>query len=197
MPAHVRWIYPSSIATLGSMRTLSFRGWKTGLLAGSLMLAGCDQNAERLDPNKPVPPGPPPLAQQLGHSTTSEPRAPVADRGIPPGITGEITLAPELEGKIGANAVLFVFARPLAGGPPLAARRFVQPHFPLKFFLGQESLMTEGRALEGPVDIMARVAQNGVAGGAQAGDLSGACPDNPVIVGNSTVYSIRIDKIEG
>lgn len=180
------------------MRIFPIHGWRVGVLAVLLALAGCDQNAERLDPKKAVPPGPPPLSQQLGESpsTGSEAPRPVSDRGVPPGLSGEITLDPQFAGKVGENAVLFVFARPATGGPPVAARRFPQPSFPLKFFLGQESVMSEGGVLDGPVHLVAQIAQSGGAGGAQPGDLSGTCPDNPVVVGNSTVYSIRIDTIE-
>lgn len=120
---------------------------------------------------------------------------PVAvDRGIPPGITGEVTVDPAYADKIHPGAVLYVIAR-VPGGPPVAARKIEHPVFPVRFFLGQESVMFQGQSLEGEVELSARIAQHGSAGPAEPGDLSGQCPDNPVRVGNSTAYTIHLDTL--
>jgi cytochrome c-type biogenesis protein CcmH len=168
--------------------------------------AACSQNTEDLDSSKPVPPPPPTLEQQLGTppansaaqppsgATAASPGVVAVDRGIPPGITGEVTLAPEYADKIQPGAVLYVIAR-APGGPPIAARKIDDPTFPMRFFLGQESVMFEGQSLEGEVDLSARIAQHGSAGPAEPGDLSGQCADNPVKVGNSTPYTINLDTL--
>lgn len=177
---------------------------------GLLLLASCSQNIEELDPDKPLPPPPRPLAEQLGRpsQTISEGAAAPGtmpgsaqqgmeqgiDRGIPPGITGEVRLAPEFAGRIEPGAVLYIIARK-PGGPPVAARRIDHPTFPVRFFLGQESIMFEGQSLEGQIDLSARIAQHGVAGPAEPGDLSGECPDNPITIGNSTVFTITLDTL--
>lgn len=170
-----------------------------------LMLMSCSQNMEELDPDQPVPPPPPPLAQQFSSSSQATPPAssdaPASpqenfgvDRGIPPGITGEIQLEAGFADKIEPGAVLYIIARK-PGGPPVAARRIDHPTFPVRFFLGQESIMFQGQSLEGQIDLSARIAQRGVAGPAEPGDLSGQCPDNPITIGNSTQFTIVLDTL--
>lgn len=186
-----------------SRRSSAFLG---SAVAGLLVfLAACSQNTQDLDSSKPVPPPPPTLEQQLGTpanaaaqppsgETGASPGVVAVDRGIPPGITGEVTLPPEYADKIQPGSVLYVIAR-APGGPPIAARKIDNPTFPTRFFLGQESVMFEGQSLEGEVDLSARIAQHGSAGPAEPGDLSGQCADNPVKVGNSTPYTINLDTL--
>ncbi|MCA9728300.1 MAG: hypothetical protein KC729_11495, partial [Candidatus Eisenbacteria bacterium] len=155
---------------------------------------------------KPIPPPPPPLSQQFGTAPGGMEPPPAQsagnpsgaevgiDRGIAPGITGEIQIKPELVSQIHEHAVLFIIARK-AGGPPVAARKIENPTFPLRFFIGQESVMMQGQSMEGKIDLSARIAQHGAAGPAQPGDISGACPDNPISVGNSSVFSIVLDTV--
>ncbi len=189
------------------IRSVAGAGW-----IGLLFLASCSQNIEELDSDKPVPPPPRPLAEQLGRrpQTASEGAAAPGttampgsaqqgmeqgvDRGIPPGITGEVRLTPEFADRVEPGAVLYIIARK-PGGPPVAARRIDHPTFPVRFFLGQESIMFEGQGLEGQIDLSARIAQHGVAGPAEPGDLSGQCPDNPITIGNSTVFTITLDTL--
>ena len=194
-------------------RSFAFLGSATVALL--VLSAACSQNMEDLDSGKPVPPPPPTLEQQVGappgNSTTqatgngtaqspggaptgAPPGVVAVDRGIPPGITGEVTLDPQYADKIQPGAVLYIIAR-VPGGPPVAARKIDHPAFPVRFFLGQESVMFQGQSLEGEVDLSVRIAQHGSAGPAEPGDLSGQCADNPVRVGNSTVYTVNLDTL--
>ncbi|NTV96786.1 MAG: c-type cytochrome biogenesis protein CcmI, partial [Thiobacillus sp.] len=50
-------------------------------------------------------------------------------------ITGQVEIAPALKAKVAANDVVFLFARPAAGGAPVAAIRASAGNIPLKFEL--------------------------------------------------------------
>lgn len=165
------------------------------LLVLSVALAACSQNVEKIEKDTPVPPPPAPLSVQLGQASPGEVERDRLGRGTPPGITGEIRLAPELEGMVAPEAALFVFAR-VPGGGPVAAKRLGQPTFPVRFFLGQESVMLAEQALTGQVDIEVRVSQSGAAGPPNPGDLFGTCADNPVTVGDTGVHEIIVDTVQ-
>lgn len=159
---------------------------------GLLAVLGCSQNTERIPRGSEPPPPPRPLATQGSSGETERDRL---GRGTPPGVTGEIRLAPDLAGRVSADAVLFVFAR-TPGGGPIAAKRLGHPAFPVRFFLGQESAMFEGQGLEGQVDLEARISQSGAAGPPEPGDLLGRSPDNPVSIGDTQVHDIIIDTVQ-
>lgn len=95
-------------------------------------------------------------------------------------ITGEVRLRPGLEGMAAPGAALFVIAR-RGPGPPVAAKRFGAPRFPLRFTLGQADAMAGG-AFEGEVTVMALLKMDGRAGPPAPGDLEGRAPA-PVRVG--------------
>lgn len=102
-----------------------------------------------------------------------------------PAITGTITVAPELAGRVGAAHVLFIIAR-RGPGPPFAVKRIPDPRFPLSYRLGQENVMMAGTPFEGGVSLIARLSLAGGAGPAQPGDLEGEHPGQ-VTVGQSGV----------
>ncbi len=99
-------------------------------------------------------------------------------------IAGEIRLKAGLEGSVGPGAALFVFAR-RGPGPPVAARRFAAPRFPLRFSLSQADAMAGG-ALEGELTVAALLKMDGRVGPPAAGDLEGRAP-GPVRVGTGSL----------
>lgn len=116
------------------------------------------------------------------------------DQGTPPGISGTISILPELAGKVGPNAVLYVIARS-GEGMPVAVKRLASPTFPVRFFLGQEAVMMPDNPLEGKVELTARIAQNGQAGEPEPGDLEGAADPNPVSLGSENVRVVIATKL--
>lgn len=86
---------------------------------------------------------------------------------------GRISLAASLSQQaLSPDATLFVFARPAAGGPPLAALRFKASDLPLSFDFSQASLMLPGMPVPARIIIGARISSSGNPS-AQAGDLQG------------------------
>jgi cytochrome c-type biogenesis protein CcmH len=119
------------------------------------------------------------------------PPAPAASGGS--SISGTVTLAPALAGKVQDTAVLFLILRK-ASGPPFAGKRFASPRFPLDYRIGAADVMMAGSRFEGEVRVSARVSQSGSAGPAQPGDLEGEHAA-PVQVGaqrvNVTIARVR------
>ncbi len=114
---------------------------------------------------------PPEQAPPVGAGSSSETSRPTsASDGAE--ITGSITVARDLTGRIQEGSVLFVIARKSAG-PPFAVKRIVSPRFPLAYRLGPEDVMMAGSAFDGEVRVSARLSRTGTAGPAQPGDLEG------------------------
>ena len=109
-----------------------------------------------------------------------------------PAITGTITVAPDLTGRLGEAHLLFIIAR-RGPGPPFAVKRIPEPRFPLSFRLGPENVMLAGAPFEGEVSLIARVSIAGGAGPAQPGDLEGEHPGQ-VAVGQRGV-DILINRV--
>lgn len=84
---------------------------------------------------------------------------------------GHLSLAAALKDKVAAGDTLFVFARPAAGGPPLAALRFRAEDLPLDFDFAMAQAML-GATVAGKVVIGARISKSGNAS-ASPGDLEG------------------------
>lgn len=112
--------------------------------------------------------------------------------GDGPAITGKITVAPELAGRVGAAHVLFIIAR-RGPGPPFAVKRIPDPRFPLPYRMGRENVMMAGTPFEGEVSLIARLSLAGGAGPAQPGDLEGEHPGR-VTVGQGGV-DIQINHV--
>jgi hypothetical protein len=111
--------------------------------------------------------GPPPAAPGAAPAAMASASAP---------IRGTITLAPELEGRVPAGAILFLIARHGDGGPPLAVQRVVDPQLPLAFSIGPEDRMIEQMPFAGPLTLSARLDADGNAMTRLPGDLQGAAP---------------------
>jgi len=129
---------------------------------------------------------PPPSTESLPETSR---RAPISDG---PEITGTITVARDLIGRVQDTSVLFVIARK-AAGPPFAVKRIASPRFPLVYRIGPEDVMMAGSAFDGEVRVGARLSRTGSAGPAQPGDLEGEHPV-PVRVGAPRV-DILISRV--
>ena len=116
----------------------------------------------------------------------------------PPAAGGEATvnlrIAPALQGRVGAGAQLFVFARdPGAKGPPLVAKRLTTAAIGTQIRLTSADSMIPGRVLVigQKVSITARVSFSGQPLPA-AGDLYGELTYD---VGHDGVRDLLIDKV--
>jgi hypothetical protein len=86
-------------------------------------------------------------------------------------VGGQVLLAEKQ--KLPAKYFLFVYARRLSGGPPLAVKREKQPQLPYSFKITQDNVMIPGTVLEGLVDVSAKIDQDGDPLSVQDGDLNG------------------------
>ncbi len=109
-----------------------------------------------------------------------------------PSIAGTIELAPALKGKVGPEAVLFVFVRPVGGeGMPLAALRAPADRLPLRFEIDDSHALGAAKLSDHKqVQVMARISHSGQPG-LSKGDLEGRL--EPVKVGNRNLKLI-IDR---
>jgi len=138
-----------------------------------------------------------------GEAKPGMPAAPgaQADGGSPPSAGGEgaplrgtITLAPDLERKVPAGAILFLIARKgEGGGPPLAVKRVESPTFPMDFTIGPDDRMIKAMPFAGPLQLSARLDADGNAMTRAPGDLQGQSPE-PQQPGASGV-AIVIDQV--
>ncbi len=84
-------------------------------------------------------------------------------------VSGQVSLGSKV--KLPEKYFLFVSARRLTGGPPLAVKREKAPGLPYNFKLSQDDVMIPGTVLEGLVEVTARVDQDGDPLSRQEGDL--------------------------
>jgi hypothetical protein len=156
--------------------------------------AACDRRIEPFDPEeKPAPPDIarifrpeqdplPELAAGVPAPRPGPRAGPDAtgaaggDAGPPAPITGTIRLAPELAGRVPADAVLFLIALRGTAGPPLAVVKLTSPSFPLEFEIGPDDRMIETLPFEGPVLLSARLDADGEPLTRAPGDLQGRAP---------------------
>ena len=109
-----------------------------------------------------LPAGHPPIGD-----TSRDPNT-VAASGA--SVSGTIAVSEELAGRVSAGDVLYVMAK--KDGQTLAVERIGSPAFPVAFEVSEGHAMVAGAALEGPVDIVARLSKTGDAI-PTAGDLEG------------------------
>jgi hypothetical protein len=142
----------------------------------------CDRRTEPFVPGET--PHPPDLAKifPAGAERAAEPVAALPDspNQVAQPVTapmrpieGTIELAPDLVGSVPAGAVLFLMARGVEGGAPLAVQRIADPQFPLHFSIGPGEHAAQSAPFTGPVRIAARIDSDGNATTHTAGDLSG------------------------
>lgn len=113
-----------------------------------------------------------------------------------PGATihGVVDIAPALKAKIGANDVVFLFARAAGGGAPVAAIRSTATKFPLEFELSDAMAMNPDNKLSNfkEVNLVVRVSKSGDPKGGP-GDLEGAL--SSVKIGAKDI-KLTIDKVK-
>lgn len=139
------------------------------------------------------------LARTAGLDNLNAQPAPSAPaRSAPPAATGatirgSLDLTPALKAKLGAQDVIFLFARPAQGGPPVAAVRGPAVKFPMDFELSDRWAMNPGNLLSQhkQVTLVARISRSG-GPMAQPGDMEGSVKE--VAVGAQGVQLV-IDKL--
>jgi cytochrome c-type biogenesis protein CcmH len=119
----------------------------------------------------------PPASTNGTNPASAAPGASGADAAS---IAGEVRIAPELQKRVGAGAVLFIIAHK-GGGPPFAVQRVAAPRFPVAYRLGPADVMSPGVPFQGEVTMSARLSESGTAGPAQPGDLEGEHPGSVAI----------------
>jgi hypothetical protein len=133
------------------------------LAALALAVGACDR---RMEPYVPPEAEPPRLERPLrvpGFETPT-PSAAVAGRAGAPADSAESIRGVLRLGEGAAppgDSVLFVIARPAAGGPPLAVKRLPPGPFPLEFEIGPGDAMLSGQPFVGPLLLTARVDGDG------------------------------------
>jgi cytochrome c-type biogenesis protein CcmH len=108
-------------------------------------------------------------------------------------IRGSLEIAPALKSRLAEGDMIFLFARPLEGGPPVAAVRGSAAGLPMDFELSDRLAMNPGNLLsqQKEVVLVARISKSGNPM-AQSGDLEGSV--SGVRVGASGV-TLVIDKL--
>jgi hypothetical protein len=130
------------------------------LACTAVLLVACDR---RVEPwveaaDEPAPSQRPVRIPGLAQAAP-EP-LPVAGGGAGETIRGSLRLQGGAA-AIPTGSVLFVIARPQAGGPPLAVKRLPAGPFPMSFEIGPRDAMLEGRPFAGPIVLSARVDADG------------------------------------
>lgn len=152
------------------------------------------EGAERASKDGPMAGQAAAPAMPGGSQRGTPPPAAAASDGDAAPVTGTVTLAPEVERKVPAGAILFVIARgEQGGGPPLAVKRIASPKFPLEFSLGPGDRMIQQMPFVGPLQLSARLDADGNAMTRAPGDLQGAA-DAPAKPGDAGV-AIVIDEV--
>lgn len=128
------------------------------------------------------------IAQTLG-ALPEVPGAPATAPGAPDEAGARIRVRVAVELAPGyapaADATVFVFARALSGGPPLAARRLAAGELPTRLELTDEDAMIPGRSLSSAdgFEVVARLSSDGSPQGrpgdpvARSGALDGEPPE--------------------
>ena len=110
-------------------------------------------------------------------------------------ISGTITVAPSLAGRLASGDVIYIIARDAdRPGPPLAVQQVLNAQFPLHYTLSSADLMMQGANFQGKVNIVVRLDRDGAAGPPQPGDMEGVFAGNPATVGDQKV-DIIINKM--
>ena len=175
------------------MRAIALRRLVLWVALGPGLLAlGCDRRVEpwiEADQESPPPERP---VRIPGLSTPAPRQMPVPVSASRPGeggpsIRGELRLA---EGAVvPASGVVFVIARPQAGGPPLAVKRLTPAGFPLRFEIGAADAMIAGRPFAGPMRLTARIDADGDPLTRSPADVAGEWAD-PVEPGETGVVVV-------
>jgi cytochrome c-type biogenesis protein CcmH len=139
------------------------------LVLGGCLVLGCVACGGQAAPPPAATPAPAAASLPPGHPPIGPGGSSTASAGSAEArLSGTIRLAAGLAARPGA--VLYVVAKKDA--TTLLARRVDAPAFPFAFELDESDAMVSGIALEGPVDVVARLSRTGDAIPAK-GDLEG------------------------
>ena len=107
------------------------------------------------------------------------------------GVSGTVTVAPGLAGRVQPTDVLYLIARNAKTKSVVAVRREDGVGFPFAFRLTAADVMMEGTAFVGPFDVTARLSKTGdaIAG---KGDLEGSV--NGVTAGAAGI-TLTLDSV--
>jgi cytochrome c-type biogenesis protein CcmH len=86
------------------------------------------------------------------------------------GLYAEGTVALDPSVSADSSAVVFIIAKPAAGGPPVAVKRFDYPHFPLQYSLSRQDNLAGDDFYDADIRVTARLDKDGIAGPAQPDD---------------------------
>ena len=118
-----------------------------------------------------------------------------ADPAAPPRIVVEVSLAPDLAGRLGGREPVFVFARALSGtGPPAAVARTTVAALPATIVLDASNAMVPSRSLASieRAVVTARIARSGTVT-RTSGDVEGV--SEPVAVTGAAPVRIVLSRI--
>lgn len=105
-------------------------------------------------------------------------------------VRGKLSIAPDLGGSVKPDDVVFVFARPMGGGMPIAALRFRAADLPREFDFSEAQRMSQG-PLPPQISVGARVSKQGSAT-ASAGDLESVAV---VVSPDASGIELQIDRV--
>ncbi|PVZ71568.1 c-type cytochrome biogenesis protein CcmI [Pelagibaculum spongiae] len=139
-----------------------------------------------------MPQGHPTVAQQPDVQVDTQAGVASSSDAADISITVSLDLSDQLKNAIDGHHSLFVFLRPLAGGPPLAAVRKSANSLPLEVTIDGSNTMTGAPLVAGQkVMVVARLVKGG-GPTASSGDLEGIL--GPVELANS-MYQLTIDRL--
>ncbi|MFQ5673707.1 MAG: hypothetical protein ACE5G9_11475 [Nitrospinales bacterium] len=109
-------------------------------------------------------------------------------------VSGTVTADKSVVKSIAPNSILFVILRKIGQteGPPLAVQLYEKGALPLKFTVGQDDAVLPDTSVEGKVEVIARIDQDGNAT-SSPGDIEGS---RYAVVGDQKV-SIVLNRIVG
>ncbi|MBI2118047.1 MAG: hypothetical protein HYT97_00295 [Elusimicrobia bacterium] len=111
-------------------------------------------------------------------------------------ISGTIQIDPKLKDSAKDSDVIFLIARPLQGGPPIAVQKLTGKSYPYHFHLTPQNLMMPNATLDEPVNLIVRIDKDGDAMTKNHGDLAGEYEKNPVSLNSSDLLITVNQKIE-
>ncbi len=139
-------------------------------------------------------PAEPPASPQ-SRSAQGAPADPSPVASVGAAIRGRLVVGSDL-GEV-PSGTLFLSVRPRGApdrGPPVAAKRFANPRFPLEFEVGPGDVMLQGMPFEGPFDLWARLDTDGDPLTRSPGDLRTATP-TPAAPGDEGVEVVLGERL--
>ncbi|MCP4003339.1 MAG: hypothetical protein GY725_04010 [bacterium] len=137
------------------------------LLAAAILYASaCDRSLEKwVDPaDEPARPERPVRVPGLEQRQARSPFQPAPRAAALPSAAGATISGTLILGegeKAPPDALVFVVARTVSPGPPLAALRIPVARFPVRFEIGPENVMLPGQPFVGPILLSARIDSDG------------------------------------